>query len=250
MSRPDHVDLARLGQVAQPTQRPEVGAERAVGMSHHRRAAAEHGVAGQHRAVGRQHEAQRVAGVARRADHPDLEAADLDHVTVVQPLVAVHERRVERPHPASDPSRRRRAHPRCGRGGRGSAARPRRRPRPPRPREVPVRRSGPGRSRCSRPLVDGPQDPRVRAVERHRSGVRRQHAAGMAAERPPPTTSAPSAVGAASRVDSRQHTRVDRQKPFAVDDLHPGHHRRIVAHRRCGQHLPSVEAVPRAARPP
>ena len=100
---PDRLDLLLLREVAQPPQRPEIGAELPVRVRHHRRTAPEHGVAGEHRPVRRHHEAQRVAGVARGADHPDLESVHLDDVSVMQPLVAVHERGVERPDTAPDP---------------------------------------------------------------------------------------------------------------------------------------------------
>ena len=82
------VDLVRLGERVQPVERVEVGAELAVGVGDDGRAAAEHGVAGEHRPLRGQHERQRVGGVARGGDDVDLELVDRDHVAVAETLVA------------------------------------------------------------------------------------------------------------------------------------------------------------------
>ena len=119
MARPDRVDLVRLGEGVQPVERVEVGAELAVGVRDHGRAAAEHGVAGEHRPLAGQQERQRVGGVAGRGDDVDLEVVDRHHVTLAETLVAEPVRRIEGAHAAADPFRERPAPPRSGRGGGG-----------------------------------------------------------------------------------------------------------------------------------
>ena len=106
------------------SQRVEVGAELAVGVRHHRRAAAEHGVAGQHGAApaGSTNDSES-DGVAGRADDVHLEAVDRDHVAVAEALGAEPVRRVEGAYAAARPARRTSGPPRSGRGGGGSAAR-------------------------------------------------------------------------------------------------------------------------------
>ena len=89
--------------ILQPAQRVEVVAEPALGVGDHRGAAAQHGVAGQQRPVRRQHERQRVAGVAGGRDHAHLQAVDLDDVAVGQPLVAEPAGRVQRAYGGGGP---------------------------------------------------------------------------------------------------------------------------------------------------
>ena len=84
----DAHDRAVAGERADPLERVEVGAELAVGVGDDRGAAAEHGVAGEQGVVGGQRERDRVGRVPRRGDHPQLEAADGQHVTVAQVVVA------------------------------------------------------------------------------------------------------------------------------------------------------------------
>ena len=189
-------------QVAQPSQRPEVGTERPVGMSHHRRAAAEHGVAGQHRALlgQRRSSASRWYDPASRPPGP-------------------RGRRRRRRHRRADPRRRstnvgssartpqptvsaKRARPRCGRGGRGSAARPTTSPGLVRDRaEVPLVERDPGRSRSQRP----PSSARTTQVLVPSSVIGQAFGASTHARvrrTMPPVPAAPAAP-------SRQHARVD-----------------------------------------
>lgn len=67
-------------------------------MRHDRRPAAQDGVAGQDRLIGREMEAQGVGGVAGGRYDPQLQAAERDHVPGRQPLVAQPQRRVQGTH--------------------------------------------------------------------------------------------------------------------------------------------------------
>ena len=97
------------GERVQAVQRLEVGAQLAVRVGHHRGAAAEHGVAGEHGTLRGQHERQRVGGVAGRRDDVHLEAVDRHHVAGAEALRAEPVRRVEGSYAAPDATRRTRA---------------------------------------------------------------------------------------------------------------------------------------------
>ena len=96
------LDLVRLGERVQAVERVEVGAELRRRVGHDRRAAAEHGVAGEHGPLGGQHERQRVGGVARRRDDVHLQAVDRHHVAVAEALGAEAVRRVQGAYAAPD----------------------------------------------------------------------------------------------------------------------------------------------------
>ena len=114
--------VAACPRLAQPPQRVEVVGQPAVRVGDHRRAAAEDGVAGQHRRGRRgTQEAQRVGGVPGRGQHAHLHAGRGDHVALAQPLAAEPLGRVERAHRRAGQLGAARARPRCGPGGRGSA---------------------------------------------------------------------------------------------------------------------------------
>jgi len=180
---PDGGDLLGLGQRVQAAQGAGVGAELAVGVRDHGGAAAQHGVAGQHRALGGQHEGQRVGGVAGGAHDAHLEPVDLDDVAVLEPLGTQLVTRVEGPHAA--------AHPlgellrglgvvvvvvgqqhRCDLAGHLGH-----RVEVGQDRGTRVDHDRAARARLA-------QHPGVGAVEGHVVGVGRQHAAGPLAERP------------------------------------------------------------------
>src|SRR6478752_9986116 len=67
------------------------------------RAAAEHSVAGEDGAVRRHEERERVTGVTRCADDPDLEPVDLDDVAIDEALGPEAVRRVQSPYAGPDP---------------------------------------------------------------------------------------------------------------------------------------------------
>ena len=106
VARQDRVHAVVDRQRAQPAQRVEVVAEAAVGVGDHRRAAAQHRVARQHRPVGGEMEAERVGGVAGGRHDAQLQAAGRDHVARGQALVAEAQRRVEGAHLACRSARR------------------------------------------------------------------------------------------------------------------------------------------------
>lgn len=103
VARPDGADLAGLGQGVQPVERVEVGPELTVGVRHHRGAAAEHGVPGEHGLLGGEHERQGVGRVAGGPDDAQLESVDLHHVTVAQAFGPEAVVRVQRAHTAAHP---------------------------------------------------------------------------------------------------------------------------------------------------
>ena len=76
VARPHRRDPLRGAQRVQPVEGGEVGPELAVGVRDDGRAAAEHGVAGQHGPTPRHDEGQRVGGVARCRDDVHLEVTD------------------------------------------------------------------------------------------------------------------------------------------------------------------------------
>ena len=100
---PDGADLVGLGQPVQPVEGVEVGAELPVGVRDDGGAAPQHGVAGEHRLLGREHERQRVGGVPGRGDDPHLEAVDLDDVAAAEALGAEAVLRVQRAYAAPHP---------------------------------------------------------------------------------------------------------------------------------------------------
>jgi hypothetical protein len=86
------------GQVTQPGQGVQVLVQAAVGMGDHGRAPPEDRVTGQHRAVVRQQERQRVVAVPGRADDVDAQPGHGDDVAVPQPFVTEPVPGVERPY--------------------------------------------------------------------------------------------------------------------------------------------------------
>src|SRR5680860_87293 len=91
----------------QPAQRVEVGAELSVRMRHDRRTPAQHGVAGQHRSLSRQHERKRVRGVTGRRHDAYFEAIYFNNVTIAEPLVAELMSAVQGTYAAPHPLRKR-----------------------------------------------------------------------------------------------------------------------------------------------
>ena len=87
----------------QPVERVEVGAELAVRVRHHRRAAAQHGVPRQHGRLRGEHERQRVGGVAGRRHHVHLQPVDLDDVAATEAFGAEAVLRVESAYAAAHP---------------------------------------------------------------------------------------------------------------------------------------------------
>ena len=179
---PDGPDLVGLGEVVQPVEGVEVGAELPIGVRHDSGAATEHRVAGQHRGLGREHEGQGVGGVPGRRDDPDLQPVDLDDVAVVETLLPKPVRRIKGPDAAAQPRREvlRRlgvvevvmgqeydAHVAGLLGDRVEVGL--------------LGRTGVDHHRA--PGTGLAQDPGVGAVEGHHVGVRREHAPSSLAER-------------------------------------------------------------------
>ena len=94
-----------LDHPVEAAQRVQVGAERAVRVVNHRRAPAEHGIAGEHDPVLAHNKAQGVAGVARSGEHVQSHPAGVDDVTLAQALRTESVRRIERPDADATPLR-------------------------------------------------------------------------------------------------------------------------------------------------
>ena len=225
MARQQLAQVRRLGQGPQPLQRVEIVAQAAV-VGDDRGAPAEHRVPGQHHAVGRDLQADRVGRVPRRDDDAQLAAGAVQHVTGGQALAAQPVRRVDR------------AHRRAGQLGQPRRAR--------RVILVPVRQHDVGDTLAALggdradalqvPLVGGPRvdhdrrrrprlgdQPGVRPVERHQRRVRRQDAPGPAAARSVDRV----AAAAATLAGVRRHAAPSRGRRELAEARHRQPHRAL-----------------------
>ena len=208
---PRPTGLQPLGQREQPLQGVEVGPEPAVRMRHHRGAAAEHRVAGEQPRASAARAGTTASPRCGRASPPRAGRAPRPRRRRRPPVPRRRAaRRVERAHRhAAGQLRRSAPRPRCGRGGRASAAPPDPGASSSRVRVTTAarcpRRAAPGR-RPPTPCRPRPPDPGVGAVQRHRSGVGREQAGGA-----PRPAARPRARGAEGRPAHRAGPRVHPQ---------------------------------------